>query len=297
MILQILFWTFVLLIFHTYILFPVLLWLWSIGKKMPYSTFNSAGDLPSVSIVMAAYNEESVISEKLQSILKSKYPAGKIEILIGSDNSSDTTNSILAEHSRQHPCIKPAYFNTRQGKASIINQLSAEATSEILVLTDANVLFTENTIFELVKYFKSPTVGVVGCNIQNTNIKHSGISYQEKTYLSNENIIKYREGLLWGCMIGAFGGCYAIRKSCYRPVPRNYFMDDFYITMHVLKDGFKAINNLKAICLEDVSNLIEEEFRRKVRISVATFKTLARFTTCLAHAMAGWLLVSYRTRC
>jgi len=128
-----------------------------------------------------------------------------------------------------------------------------------------------------VKHYKNENIALVGGLIENTNLKKTGISYQEKTYLTNENIIKYREGILWGTMIGAFGGIYSIRKINYRPVPLNYYMDDFYITMHVLKEGKCAIQELEAVCYEDISNLIKEEFRRKIRISIGNFQNLSFF--------------------
>src|SRR5690606_20929272 len=144
--------------------------------------------------------------------------------------------------------------------------------AEILILTDANVYFEPHTIYELVKHYKNSEIALVGGLIINTNIKKTGISYQEKTYLSNENLIKYREGILWGTMVGAFGGVYSIRKENEHPVPKNYVRDEFYITMHVIQDGKKAITELTATCYEDISNIIKEEFKRKVRISIGNFQ-------------------------
>jgi cellulose synthase/poly-beta-1,6-N-acetylglucosamine synthase-like glycosyltransferase len=276
-----LFWLSVFLVFHTYVLYPVILQILAAFKKENEIIFMEDDEAPSVSIIMSAYNEEKVIGQKLESILDTDYQKHKIEILIGSDNSTDKTNGILKEYASKNINIKPIYFDIRQGKANIINQLSEKATGEILILTDANVYFTTSTIRNLVKHFKNKGIDIVGGNILNTNIKKDGISFQEKTYLVNENKIKYHEGIIWGSMMGAFGGCYAIRKSKYAPVPKNYFMDDFYITMHVLASGGKAINELNAICYEDVSNIIYEEFRRKIRISIGNFQNLHSFKNLL----------------
>lgn len=236
---------------------------------------------PSVSIIMSAYNEDKVIRQKLKSLIESDYPQNLVEILIGSDNSSDKTNEILSEYALLYSNIKPIFLETRQGKANIINQLAEKSTGEILILTDANVIFTKSTIYNLVKNFKNSEIDIVGGTILNTNIKKDGISFQEKTYLMNENTMKYHEGIIWGSMMGAFGGCYSIRKNKYSPVPKNYYMDDFYITMNVLSSGGKAINEPDAVSYEDVSNKIFEEFRRKIRISIGNFQNLNTYKKLL----------------
>src|SRR5690606_1843765 len=151
----------------------------------------------------------------------------------------------------------------------------SEAKGEVFILTDANVFFTKDTIYQLVKHYKNPEVAQVGGNIINPEHKQDGISFQEKSYLSRENIIKYQEGIIWGCMIGAFGGCYSIRANYFVPVPPKFLVDDFYISMHVLEQNKKALNELDAHCYEDVSNKIKEEFRRKLRISAGNFQNLA----------------------
>ncbi|MBK9026309.1 MAG: hypothetical protein IPL69_20845 [Saprospiraceae bacterium] len=93
-------------------------------------------------------------------------------------------------------------------------------------------------------------------------MKRDGISIQEKSYIERENLIKYWEGLIWGTMMGPFGGCYAIRKKLYTNVPQNFLVDDF-ISMKILEKGFHCLNDLDAICYEDVSNEAKQEYRRK----------------------------------
>jgi hypothetical protein len=98
---------------------------------------------------------------------------------------------------------------------------------------------------------------------------------------------KYREGVIWGTMIGAFGGIYAMRKKLYAPVPPNFIVDDFFLTMQVLEKKKQAINELQAVCYEDVSNKLSEEFRRKVRISSGNFQNLSRFAGLLFPPTSG----------
>ena len=282
--LLILFWTSVYCIFHTYLIFPLIVNFFGKFKKQNQDVFNLE-EHPFVSIIIAAHNEETVIEEKLKSTLKSV--TQNFEILIGSDCSTDKTNTIIRSFQEENSNIHLFEFTERQGKANVINQLVEKAKAEILIFTDANVFFDKNTIYEITKHFKNERIGQVGGNIINTNLKKTGISIPEKNYLDIEKKIKFNEGKLWGTMIGAFGGCYSMRKKLFRNVPEGYLMDDFYISMGVLDDGFKAIFEPNAICFEDVSDKISEEFRRKVRISAGNFQNLFAFKNLLFKANFG----------
>ncbi len=279
---------------HSYVFFPLILDLLSSSKELIDPVFEETDEnLPTISILLAVYNEEKVIEEKLRSTFKTSYPIHKIEFLIGSDASTDQSNEIIRKYAAILPQVKLIEFEGRTGKSGIINRLAELAKNEIFVLTDANVFFKESTLYQLVKRYKNPEIALVGGNILNRRFKKDGISLQEKSYLSRENKIKYQEGLLWGAMIGAFGGCYSIRASYFAPVPRNFFMDDFYITMHALENGGKTLNELDALCYEDVSNKISEEFRRKVRISIGNFQNFGRYARLLwppwnGRAFAFW---------
>ena len=121
----------------------------------------------------------------------------------------------------------------------------------------------------------------------NTRLRKDGISHQEKFYISREVRIKHNESLIWGTMMGPFGGCYAVRKSCYQPVPDHYLVDDFFINMAVLKQGYRCISNVDAKVYEDVSNDLKEEFRRKSRISAGNFQNLGRYGSLLFSKRAG----------
>lgn len=264
------------LILHSYVLFPLILKFLSKNKKQNEIVYDIHDELPDVCILLAVYNEELVIDEKINSTFKTNYPRHKIKLIIGSDASTDRTNEIIKSYQQEYN-IELIEFEGRTGKIGIINKLSEIANASILILTDANVFFNEDTIYQLVKHYKNESIAQVGGNIINVQYKKDGISFQEKSYLSRENSIKYQEGVLWGCMIGTFGGCYSIRAIAFEKVPSNFLVDDFYISMHVLESGKKSINELNAVCVEDVSNKIEEEFRRKLRISAGNFQNLARF--------------------
>jgi len=276
------FWLSVGLMFHSYILYPVLLKLFSIGKSENEIVFTKDDEqLPEVFLVFAVYNEERVIREKLESIFLTTYPLNKLKVYIGSDNSTDGTNAIVNEFATLYSQISFIPFIDRNGKSAILNKLVKQIESQeidkahsVLVLTDANVMFTPDTLFEMVKHFKHPDIAQVAANILNKGVKQDGISMQEKTYIQRENNIKYLEGLNWGSMMGAFGACYALRVDSWSEIPPNYLMEDFYLSMKVLANNKKAIIELRAICYEDVSNEMQEEVKRKSRIQAGNFQNL-----------------------
>lgn len=275
---QIIYWISVLGITHTYILFPLMLKIMAKGKSLNYEAYNDTDkNLPTISILLSIYNEEAVIKEKIESVFNTTYPIDKIEFLIGSDRSSDKSNSMILGLKSKYPGIRFFPFNIRQGKQNVINCLSKEATGSIFILTDANVFFDRNTLFQIIKYFKDNDIGLVDTRMFHRGITDDGISFQESRYISREVSIKQHESILWGTMMGPFGGCYAVRRSLYKPVPNNFLVDDFYINMQVLEQGFYAVNNIQAKVYEDVSNNLWDEFRRKIRIATGNFQNLKTF--------------------
>lgn len=274
---QVLFWIAVFAMFHSYVLYPFILKFFTLGKKLDYKEYSPQDDLPLLTVMMSVYNEEVVIGQKIKSIFESDYPKEKIEVLVGSDCSTDSTNQQLKELTAIYPNLKFFEYHERQGKIGTMNTLLDMAQGEIIVSTDANVMLDKNTLFELVRYFKDEKVGLVDTRMKNTRIQHDGISFQESFYIGHEVMVKHREGLLWGTMIGPFGGCFAIRKDLYKKPHFNTLVDDFFISMQVLRQGSRCLNNLESVVYEDVSNLISEEFRRKVRIATGNFQNLKEF--------------------
>jgi len=260
-------------ILQTYFIYPAALILGGKSKRESPALNTSL----TVGVIIAAYNEENVIAKKIQSILDSDYPAEKIKIYIGSDASIDKTNELVASFQKTHPNVNLKIFKGRSGKAFIINQLAKECPDDIFILTDANVFFTQNTISNLVRHFSNPKTKQVCANIIKTSDKNIQIQGLEKKYLWLENTIKLKESNTWGFVIGAEGGCYAIRRENYSPVPKNFFMDDFYITMSVIKNKGEVLFDDQAIVYEDLPSESSEEFKRKIRISIGNYQNLFEF--------------------
>jgi cellulose synthase/poly-beta-1,6-N-acetylglucosamine synthase-like glycosyltransferase len=294
MIIEILFWLSVLLLLHTYMIYPVILSLLSGRGKKDRITYSREDDLPVVSVIISAFNEEEVIAEKIVSIYNTIYPTGKLEVLAGSDASDDRTAEILNDLAKSHPSLKVFDFKERRGKGNVVNDLVEKATGSILVLTDANVMFDRDTLFQTVKHFKDERIGLVDTNMVNRGMTDEGISYQEKAYISREVKIKNNEGRLWGAMMGPFGGCYAIRKEDYPGVPPNFLVDDFYINMKIFEKGKLAVNEINARVYEDLPDKLSVEFRRKVRIGTGNWQNLRTFRKLLFSSRYGFAFWSHK---
>jgi len=303
--LELLFWLCISLIVHTYVIYPMLMLLVFRQEGIQALEYEHQEELPDLSILIAAYNEEKVIVEKIHSVFNSAYPSSKIHVVVGSDASSDATDQLVEELGGRYPNLQLVRFAGRVGKISIMNQLVKEHGREILVLTDANVMFKHQTLYQLVKWFKDERVGLVAANIIKESENNEGISFQEKKYLSVENLIKSAESKAFQLIMGAEGGCYALRKSLFVQVPSHFIVDDFFITLKVVNQNKFALFCPSAECTEDVNSNASGEYRRKVRISSGNFQNLMHFRNNLwtfwkaktfvfwSHKVLRWLTPFY----
>lgn len=284
-VLQAIFWLSFLGIVHTYFVYPFLVKFLARNKKPNQQTYPLNGkEWPNLVVVMAAYNEEAVIGDTLKSIFESDYPVDRMEIFLGSDNSTDGTHAIVEKFQAMHSNLNLKVFEGRCGKIRIVNQLiedNRELLEQkgdyVLIMCDANVCWSPPLAKQLAKHFKNPKIGQVASNVVDCDVSGDGIAEEEDAYVNRENFVKYCEGMLWGRMMGAFGACYAMRGRLFEPIPENFNVDDFYQTMRTFELGYEAVVELDAICYEAVSQDIREEFRRKKRISTGNFQNLKRF--------------------
>ncbi len=271
---------------QTYILYPLSLFLFGKNRQVKPALYTNFD----IAVVIAAYNEENVIEKKIQSVLATSYPLDKLVIYVGSDASTDRTNEIVANFATQYPNVQLKIFQGRTGKAGIINSIIEQCKEELLILTDANVFFTPSTIPNLVRHFSEKETHQVCANILKISDRNENIQALEKGYLLVENQIKLRESASWGLVMGAEGGCYAIRRTAYTPIPPNFFMDDFFVTMSVIANKGRVIFDEEAICYEDLPTESTEEFKRKIRISIGNFQNLVAFKKLL---WPFWSAIAY----
>jgi poly-beta-1,6-N-acetyl-D-glucosamine synthase len=272
MLINIFFWLVVFIIIHSYFIYPGVIFVLS-------RFFKENKDLPdpiySVSIIISAYNEDKVIRERIFNISKLDYDFGKIEVLIGSDCSTDRTNEILLEMQKSFPWLIVKMFDSRRGKASVINDLVESAHNEIIVFTDANTIFDQNSLKRLIKQFGDQKVGgVCGRLILIEPKAKMTESIEEKKYWEYETFIKKYEGKC-GVLIGANGGIFAIRRNLFRQLPTEKpITDDIFITLMIHRQNYKFSYEYDSFALENVGYEISHEFNRKTRFSATNFETL-----------------------
>ncbi len=284
------------LILFSYVAYPVSLIIIRIAYKRIYKPFTAPEDYPTIDVLISVRNEEKILEKKIHSVFNTTYPAHKLHLSIVSDASTDATDDILHHMKQQFQNITVFRNQERKGKPANINYLAQCSRAEVLVLTDANVLFEKDTLMQLIKPFADKRIGLCGAWIKNITTETQVIAGQEKSYVQLESRIKQLEGECFGSMIGPFGACYALRKNLYSAVPENNPVDDFYIGMSVLSAGKDAILVPDAICTEDVPDDISTEFKRKRRIANGNFRNLFYFKHLLtpAHPYTSYAFFSHK---
>ncbi len=259
---------------HTYILYPISLWLLSLVRRDLRHREIIASDtsLPAVTILLSVYNEERVLPRKIDNFLRLDYPADRLFLMVGSDGSTDGTEGILREAARD-PRIRARFFD-RGGKAGTVNKLAAEAETEILVFTDANAYFERDAVRKLVRHFADERVGGVCGNLHIVaSIGNIG-SKGEERYWQVESWLKKQEGSIESTL-GATGAIYAIRRSLFIPQPVDrQIADDLLLPLRIAAAGRRVVYDAEAVAYEETANSMLQEFRRKTRIATGTFNVI-----------------------
>jgi cellulose synthase/poly-beta-1,6-N-acetylglucosamine synthase-like glycosyltransferase len=218
---------------------------------------------PALSIIVAAHNEASVISRKLDSILEQDYPLELLDIIVASDGSTDATNEMVATYAEQGVRLLDL---PRAGKANALNQAASVARHDILVMTDANAMLAPGLFRALVRAFADPEVGGVSANERrDPSTLTSGAGLGERLYWEYDKWLKLAESDI-GSMVSASGSLYAIRRELFRPIQDPSATDDFAISTQVIRAGKRLVFEPEAITWEPAVARGELEFNRRVRI-------------------------------
>ena len=226
-----------LIIINSFVFYPVVVNLLGSNKiNTPVKNIYE----PTVAIIIAAYNEEKVIAQRIQNIASQDYDLSKIQVYVGSDASSDRTNEILTELKKEYSWLNLLLSEKRMGKAGILNELIQHIDSEIIVFTDANTDFQKDAVKNLVNGFTSEEVGgVCGGLVLTDSDSTRSDGVEESKYWRYETFIKNAEGKL-GVSLAANGGIFAIRRSLYRNIPTEKAVtDDLFISLSIVAQGYK----------------------------------------------------------
>ena len=228
------------------------------------------GYWPSVSLVIAAYNEERVIEDKLDNSLALDYPAGKLEIIVISDGSTDRTVELVKQYVKRGIIFKR--LDVRRGKTAAQNEGVALARNDVIVFSDANGIYQRDAIGKLVRNLAHVDVGAVCGRLKYLNPWGDPSGESEILYWQHENFIKAKESLI-SSIVGANGSIYALRRELYVPLDED-LMSDLVEPIKIVERGLRVVYEPEAVSTETTSSDLREEFRRKVRIVARGFGSL-----------------------
>lgn len=254
---------------YTYVGYPLQLWVLSRIKRIGVRKEQIA---PLVSVVMSVLNEEKNINERLENLLCQDYPAGKIEIIVVSDGSTDNTCEIVSDYSENR--VRLIELRERKGKALALNDGIAEAKGEIVVFADARQRFEADAVSHLVANFHDPQVGCVSGELFFWNDAESRIKAEMGAYWNYEKQIRKMESMA-GSVVGATGAIYAIRRNLYRLLPAGTILDDVMIPLNIVTQGYRCIFDGSAVAYDAVSKDAAQEWGRKVRTLAGNWQLLS----------------------
>ena len=255
-------WSAMVLLVYTYAGYPVLLWLISRLKDPLTTERGTTNSWPSLTVVISAYNEEAVIARRIQNLLDQDYPSEQVEILIGSDGSTDATCQVVESY--RSAGVQLAAFRTRRGKASVLNDLVRLAGGEMVIFTDAATVFYPDAFKQLVTgFWRYPSASVVVGELEMRSSR--GSRNLDGWYWRYELFLKGRESEI-GAGLGASGTIYAVRRQDYCPLPPDTIADDLLEPLLVrLRTHGDVVQYGAARAWQLIPERVADEFHRRVR--------------------------------
>lgn len=294
---EVVFWIFLFMVFYTYLGYGVLLYFLVRIKeffinpatiKLPVES-----EFPETTLLIAAYNEEDIVREKMANTLMLDYLPEKLKVVWVTDGSSDRTNEILAEYEN----LTVLYEAKRSGKTAAINRAMTFVKTPIVIFTDANTMLNREAVKEIVKAFSDINVGCVAgekriIRINKDNISSGG----EGIYWKYESALKSLDSRL-NTTCGAAGELYAIRRELYMDLETDTLLDDFILSMRIAEKGYRIHYCSSAYAIEDGSCSIAEEKKRKIRIAAGGVQSVLRLRGLLnpfKHPLLSFQYISHR---
>lgn len=289
--LLLLFWLCLFIVFYAYAGYGILLWAIIKIKRVFRGKPRTPDPItwPTVTLMVAAYNEEEDIQTKIFNSLTLDYPADRIRYMFVTDGSNDRTPEIVS----RHPQIVHLHRPERQGKLAAVERAMKKVDSDIVVFTDANTLLNPQAVKNMVRHFSDARVGAVaGEKRVLSAAKDAAAGAGEGFYWKYENTLKRWDSELH-TVVGAAGELFAIRTSCFEAVPRDTIIEDFYLTLRIAQDGYRVIYEPDACAEELPSANSGEELKRKIRIAAGGIQAVVRLNPLLNPLRYGLLSFQY----
>jgi cellulose synthase/poly-beta-1,6-N-acetylglucosamine synthase-like glycosyltransferase len=243
---------------------------------------------PEVAVLIAAYNEETVIADKIKNTLGLNYPAGKLKCYIVSDGSKDNTNEIVKGFENVTLFFEPK----RAGKSAAINRAMPLIKEPVTIFTDANVMLNNDAILELAKHYADPKTGGVSGEKRVISSGSESAAATEGLYWKYESFLK-NEDARFSSLVGAAGELFSIRTHLFEAIEEDTLLDDFMISMRIVEKGYRIAYEPNAYASETPSAGISEEYKRKVRISAGGLQSVLRLKGFLNPVKYGLFSLQY----
>jgi cellulose synthase/poly-beta-1,6-N-acetylglucosamine synthase-like glycosyltransferase len=264
-------------VFFAYLGYPLLMWCLARCFGRPRESEKlPEGDLPSVSLLIVAHNEETMIGKRIQSALAVDYPPDKLEVLVVCDGCTDTTVAIARAYTDRR--VRVLDFQPRLGKAAALSRGCAEARQAILVLADVRQSWERDAVKLLVENFANPTIGAVSGNLMLE--KPPGVLAGVGLYWRYEKWLRAQESRLFS-MVSVSGSVSALRRELFQPIPKGTILDDVYWPLLVAMQGFRVVLDERACVYDHLPENSRDEFRRKVRTLSGNFQLLGLLPAAL----------------
>lgn len=269
-----LFWFSLAVTLYAYIGYPLILFiLSSLLRKSPKE--EPSGQkifLPTVTLIISAYNEEKVIEDKIRNSLNLLYPKELIEIIVASDGSTDDTVAIVNKYASQGVVLR--HFDGRIGKSACLNETVKLAKGEIIVFSDANSQYNEGALQQLVNRFSDENIGFVTGHTKYLKSDQGRMVEAVGLYSRVELFVKQREGYFSSC-VGADGAIFALRRILFQPLHADD-INDLVAPLNVVRKGYRGVLEPKAFCTESLAEEYRGEFQRQVRIASRTIRAIVK---------------------
>lgn len=230
-----------------------------------YTSTANDNDLPTVTIVIPAYNEQRWVADKIRNLAVLDYPAEKLQIIIACDGCNDSTANIAALTANEIECrhlhIEIRNFRRNRGKVAVINKVMQSVETELVVLTDVSALVSVDALLIAAERFKDPDIGVLNGHYRLLDPGSAG----EAAYWRYQSSIKASEAAL-GSTLGAHGAFYLFRRSLFKPLKPDTINDDFMLPMEIVAAGYRAEyeNDINAVELEKANSTQDHQRRRRI---------------------------------
>ncbi|MBU2446606.1 MAG: glycosyltransferase family 2 protein, partial [Bacteroidetes bacterium] len=229
-------------------------------------------------MIIAAYNEEDFLEGKIENCLELDYPRDKIEFSFVTDGSTDNSNEILEKYKSEN--LYYYFLPSRSGKLHAIKRVIEFANSDLIIFSDANAIYSKDSIKKIVRHFVHSKVGCVAG--EKRVMKFDGSLHTEGLYWRYESFIKKLDSELFS-VVGAAGEIFAVRKNLFPDIPENSIIEDFVLSLEIARKGFRVIYEPEAYSMETPPRSFIDEFKRRLRMSrggiqsIGFFKNLLQF--------------------